>query len=607
MSTDSGMELTGPDDEMELSGPKNGGWYTSQLADWVPLCPQLKDSAVRLYWIMRALVIEKHGPVRKLTVMELCHLLPTKNGGPSSHTRVRNLLRDLSAVGLISTPSGQAVSTSSRAKASGAALRIRVNDRPGASAAYKGPRNAFAALDSIRAAAREQAAAAARTETTRNAARKAEHAAQSTNPNAGQKSDPLFPDASAGQISDPLGQISDPLGQISDPHSGADLQDREPPFSPYVQSSRSRPDLRPSVRKPEVDAREGASTDGRTDDGGSNVQEAEQQQHVGGASPAAADAAPDNDNGAAVEAGTPGGPLPGAGAPPHRTASDGTEILHRMGRRVPQLALAGKVLNDQALRLDGLLAESERLGRPWSRGELLEALCAPFTEKIRTSAGAVVSARIGALPLTPNAPRIPVQGTAPDAAADGADWDRDGGRGGRMPSGRDLSSSAAWTWAEKRAALDAATRHGRDCAGDDNLCRRLAVEGETLCAEHLGWPVCSGGCGIRDRTGLCADCVAAGRHLLERGTPTADGMCPGYGDRECGQDVKSAGWCGRCRMEAQRAADRQLLADAATGTADAGWEQLTAAAAREAEHDAHNAAFTDPAHTGQAQEEPAPF
>ncbi|MCZ4103551.1 hypothetical protein [Streptomyces sp. H39-C1] len=278
-----------------------------------------------------------------------------------------------------------------------------------------------------------------------------------------------------------------------------------------------------------------------------------------------------------------------------------------MGRRVPQLALAGKVLNDQALRLDGLLAESERLGRPWSRGELLEALCAPFTEKIRTSAGAVVSARIGALPLTPTAPRIPVQGTAPDAAADAADWDRDGGRDGRMPSGRDLSSSAAWTWAEKRAALDAVTRHDGHCAGDDTMCSRMAVEGETLCGEHLGWPLCAGGCGIWARTGVCAGCEAAGRHRLEHGTPTGDGRCPGYGGRQCGREVQAAGWCVRCRMEAQRAADRQLLDAAAAGTADADWQQLTAAAAREAEHDAHDAAYTDPATTSHPQEETAPF
>ncbi|MDX2290929.1 MULTISPECIES: hypothetical protein [Streptomyces] len=46
------------------------------MRDWVAVCPQLGDPAVRLYLILRSLVIDKHGPVRKLTLAELCHLLP---------------------------------------------------------------------------------------------------------------------------------------------------------------------------------------------------------------------------------------------------------------------------------------------------------------------------------------------------------------------------------------------------------------------------------------------------------------------------------------------------------------------------------------------------
>ncbi|WP_369228719.1 hypothetical protein AB5J52_49905 (plasmid) [Streptomyces sp. R39] len=63
---------------VELFGPDTEGLYTSQLHDWIPLCPELGDSALRLYWIMRSLVVEKYGPVRKITIYQLAYLLPKK-------------------------------------------------------------------------------------------------------------------------------------------------------------------------------------------------------------------------------------------------------------------------------------------------------------------------------------------------------------------------------------------------------------------------------------------------------------------------------------------------------------------------------------------------
>lgn len=41
---------------------------------------------MRLHWILRALVIEQHGPVRKLTLMELCYLLPAKPVKPGERS-----------------------------------------------------------------------------------------------------------------------------------------------------------------------------------------------------------------------------------------------------------------------------------------------------------------------------------------------------------------------------------------------------------------------------------------------------------------------------------------------------------------------------------------
>ncbi|MFJ2705425.1 hypothetical protein ACIO3R_19750 [Streptomyces sp. NPDC087428] len=49
------------------------------------------------------------------------------------------------------------------------------------------------------------------------------------------------------------------------------------------------------------------------------------------------------------------------------------------------------------------------------------------------------------------------------------------------------------------------------CKGDDGLCDRLAVVGETRCAQHLGWPLYPGhggrSCDRRTRDGRqCATC-----------------------------------------------------------------------------------------------------
>ncbi|WNI19954.1 hypothetical protein [Actinacidiphila sp. ITFR-21] len=384
-----------------------------------------------------------------------------------------------------------------------------------------------------------------------------------------------FPDSGATCENAPTPQVA--------PDSGVPRDSGDPRVPKKTISKKTKePEPPPSVPTPEVGAR--AGTDGGTDGGGSAVVQEEAPGGAEGGIPAAADAAPDRDTNAAAGAAAPSGGWAGA-TPAHPQATEGLEILRRMGRRVPELALAGRPLRDQALRLDALLAESERLGRPWTPAELVEALSVPFREPIRTSAGAVVSARISALPLTPDVLRIPGQSAADAVGTDDA-ADRE--RPGRAAPAageprRDLSSSAAWTWAEKRAALALATRDDRECAGDGGTCRSLAVEGEALCAAHLGWPECVGGCRTRARSGVCVACAASGASLVERGEPTPDGRCPGYGGRECGHPVQSAGWCGRCRIAAQRASDQRLLAEAATGGASATWQQLAGAAAREAE------------------------
>ena len=209
---------------VELYGPEDGGWYTTRVYDWIPLCPCLRDPDVRGYLILRSLVIEKYkNPVRKLTLLDLCELIPSPTEGqPSSLTRVRGILDALSKVQLICTPEGGPVKTSSRASASGKPIRIRVNDMP--PEGYAGWRNTEDKLSHLARVRAEQ--------------------------EAGRKSDPV-PDGDAdeegvGRKSDPAGRKSDPRGRKSDPDSVDDLPEPEVPLVSSV-GTRSGVDV-PSAR-----------------------------------------------------------------------------------------------------------------------------------------------------------------------------------------------------------------------------------------------------------------------------------------------------------------------------------------------------------------------
>ncbi|MET8102894.1 hypothetical protein ABZV29_41820 [Streptomyces sp. NPDC005236] len=408
---------------VELFGPDTDGLYTSQLHDWIPLCPELSDSALRLYWIMRSLVIEKYGPVRKLTILQLAYLLPKKAVGPgekpqpSSMSRIRNLLRELSAVVLISTPEGKPVTTSSRANAASAPLRIRLYDKP--RPGYTGPRNAFAHLDAIRPTAERATRDAIEREARERAARRA-----------GQNSDPLPLESEAGQNSDPLGQNSDPLGQNSDPLSDADLRERDLPFSPPVHTSRSFPggSLRPSVS---VGDAGGSATDGGTDGGGSVVEDQEQ--------PAAA--------------ADPGGKSDTSSS--KREVTPGEQLLRRIGRYHPEISAGlamGSTLADQSRLVDGLLLSG--VTGEEIRSVLIDRPYPAPAERTHTMASLIAGrlAKIVPPPLGYSG-RLPAQATVAQASAD------------RTPAASVLPLH-------------------RPCQGEigRTYCDRLALPGTDLCA-----------------------------------------------------------------------------------------------------------------------------
>ncbi|MFI9081459.1 hypothetical protein ACIGW8_34200 [Streptomyces sioyaensis] len=149
--------------------------------------------------------------------------------------------------------------------------------------------------------------------------------------------------------------------------------------------------------------------------------------------------------------------------------SEGTRLLKEMARRQPQLALEGKVLTDQAARLDELLKDG------YNPTALLIALCAKAPEVIHISPGAVVSARISSI-LT----RSPVQVPQTNVAA--SVWHP-------QTEGWKTTLELPVTPAD-RPLSEAMADHGvmPECAE----CGRPGLEqGEVLCPQCLGWPECT--------------------------------------------------------------------------------------------------------------------
>ncbi|UUY52787.1 hypothetical protein NRK68_36645 (plasmid) [Streptomyces yangpuensis] len=208
-------EAHGAEQLAELHGPDHNPFYGTYVRDWIALCDDLRDADVRGYLILRSLVFEGKGVknrVRVLTLAELCQLIPGPNGKPSSLSRIRELLRCLSAVGLITTPEGGPVTTSSGGKAQGRPLRIKIHDQPATAFKPRWP-NTEEKLASIRPKAEQAAREAAERDASRAAAKAA-----------GQNSD----QQGAGRNSDQAGRNSDQAGRNSDHDSGDDLGERAP-------------------------------------------------------------------------------------------------------------------------------------------------------------------------------------------------------------------------------------------------------------------------------------------------------------------------------------------------------------------------------------------
>lgn len=97
------------DEDQEFIAPDNGGWHYTIMRDWIAVCPDISPTAARLYWIIRSIMHEKGERARRLSYDQLCYLLPGVNGKPTGETRVKDALRELETVGLLSNPDGDVV------------------------------------------------------------------------------------------------------------------------------------------------------------------------------------------------------------------------------------------------------------------------------------------------------------------------------------------------------------------------------------------------------------------------------------------------------------------------------------------------------------------
>jgi hypothetical protein len=120
------------------------------IRDWTMLHPELRGTPFQLYAIMRSLVIEKgsNQSSRRLTLDHLCWLLPGVNGKPTSLTAVRDALKVLNHLGLVTNRDGERLVASTGRGGIESRRRFQVNDLP--PEGFQGWRNAWDKLDNYR-------------------------------------------------------------------------------------------------------------------------------------------------------------------------------------------------------------------------------------------------------------------------------------------------------------------------------------------------------------------------------------------------------------------------------------------------------------------------
>lgn len=174
--------------------------------------------------------------------------------------------------------------------------------------------------------------------------------------------------------------------------------------------------------------------------------------------------------------------------------TEGVNLLLGIGHHRPELLVTGKVLSDQGLMIDGLLASG------WTRELLVPALLRPLPPGTR-SVGAVIARRVRDLVATPVPQAMPM----PTPRSEGAG----AGPGGWEQYGQSKAQQHQ-TVPNREPHLGSGTYHGSaDTRWDDCANCDLPIFTPTstdVCAKCLGWPVC-GDCNRRVAPGAaCSAC-----------------------------------------------------------------------------------------------------
>jgi hypothetical protein len=138
----------GDHDEVEVFGTVGDYWSHTQVRDWVMLHPQMTRTSFHLYCLLRSMVSEKRTTsLRRMSLDQLCYLLPGVNGKPTSLTTIKDALQVLTALGLVTNPEGRLVASTGRGGIQTTLRRYQVHDLPPES--FDGWRNAWDKLTAV--------------------------------------------------------------------------------------------------------------------------------------------------------------------------------------------------------------------------------------------------------------------------------------------------------------------------------------------------------------------------------------------------------------------------------------------------------------------------
>lgn len=164
-------------------------------------------------------------------------------------------------------------------------------------------------------------------------------------------------------------------------------------------------------------------------------------------------------------------------------ATPGVQLLLEIGARHPEYLLSGAALRDQGVMVTGMLAAG------WQPAHVEQVVTGrPLPERVTTSVGAIVAARLRAAAAGPVPPAVDCERLVPEQATAADDVPRS-------------------------VADEIARRVLPEC----RLCGQLPVKGTDLCAECSGWPECTACTGPTPRRvdpagpGICRPCQEQGR------------------------------------------------------------------------------------------------